>query len=115
MFTGTHLPGSSLPSVTVSDKVVHVLAYMGLSFLLAWALPTRGKNLTHLTWAAGIAVAYSCLDELTQMLVPSRSCDILDIAADWVGIAIGLSCYLVLRQLLLQVAWGRRLLHGLSR
>ncbi|MCA9157756.1 MAG: VanZ family protein, partial [Planctomycetales bacterium] len=77
--------------------------------------PSMGKSLTHVTWAAGIALAYSCLDELTQMFVPSRSCDIYDIAADGVGIAVGLTSYLILRQLLLQVAWGRRLLHGLSR
>ncbi len=115
IFAGTHLPGSSIPAVAVSDKILHVLAYTGLSFLLAWALPTLGKSLTHVTWAAVIAVTYSCLDELTQMLVPSRSCDIYDIAADCVGIAIGLACYLVLRQLLLQVAWGRSLLNSLSR
>ncbi|MCA9181398.1 MAG: VanZ family protein [Planctomycetales bacterium] len=115
IFTGTHLPGSTMPAVTVSDKLLHALAYTGLSFLLAWALPSMGKSLTHVTWAAGIALAYSCLDELTQMFVPSRSCDIYDIAADGVGIAVGLTSYLILRQLLLQVAWGRRLLHGLSR
>lgn len=115
IFTGTHLPGSSMPAITVSDKILHALAYTGLSFLLAWALPSMGKSLTHVTWAAVIALTYSCIDELTQMLVPSRSCDIFDIAADCVGIAIGLSSYLVLRQLLLQFAWGQKLLHSLSR
>lgn len=115
IFTGTHLPGSSLPRIGTSDKVLHALAYTGLSFLLAWALPTLGRSLAHISWAAVIAVTYSCLDELTQMLVPSRSCDIYDIVADCVGIVIGLTCYLVLRQLLLQVAWGRRILQGLSR
>ncbi|MEO8271825.1 MAG: VanZ family protein, partial [Aureliella sp.] len=65
IFTGTHLPGSSLPSFTTSDKVLHALAYTGLSFLLAWALPTLGNSLIHVTWAAGIALAYSCVDELT--------------------------------------------------
>ncbi len=115
IFTGTHLPGSSLPGITVSDKVLHALAFTGLSFLLAWALPTMKNGLTHVAWAAAIAATYSCIDELTQMFVPSRSCDIFDIAADCVGIAVGLSSYLILRQLLQQVAWGRKLLGSLSR
>lgn len=74
-----------------------------------------GRSLTHVTWAAAIAVTYSCIDELTQMLVPTRSCDIFDVVADCVGIAVGLACYLILRQVLLQVAWGRSLLRGFSR
>lgn len=109
------MPGSSVPSVGVSDKAMHGVAFAGLSFLLAWALPKRGTGLSHVGWAAGIAFIYGCIDELTQMLVPSRSCDIWDLAADSIGIACGITCYLVLRQLLLQVSWGRRILRGLSR
>lgn len=109
------MPGSTVPSVGVSDKVMHAVAFAGLSFLLAWALPKSSAGLSHVGWAAGIAFAYGCIDELTQMLVPSRSCDIWDLAADSIGIACGITCYLVLRQLLLQVSWGRRILRGLSR
>ncbi len=39
----------------------------------------------------------------------------LDLAADSVGIAVGISCYLVLRWLLQQFTWGRSILRGLSR
>ncbi len=99
----------------MSDKLCHGLAFFGLSFLLAWALPSHGKRLTHVAWAAMIALTYSCVDELTQNFIPGRMCDIWDMAADGVGIAVGLSCYLILRQLLLQLRWGRHLLQGLSR
>ena len=115
MFTGTHLPGSSLPSISTSDKLLHALAYTGLSFLLAWALPTLGNRLIHVTWAAVIAFAYGCMDEFTQLFVPSRSCDIWDLAADCVGIALGLTSYLLLRLVLLNFSWGRNVLRGLSR
>lgn len=109
------MPGSTVPSVDVSDKLLHGVAYAGLAFLLAWALPNWGKGLSHVGWAAGIAFLYGCIDELTQLLVPSRSCDIWDLAADSVGIVCGITCYLVLRFLLQQVGWGRSILRGLSR
>lgn len=109
------MPGSSVPAVGVSDKTLHAAAYAGLSFLLAWALPNWGRGLSHVGWAAGIAFAYGCIDELTQSLIPSRSCDVWDLAADSVGIAVGITCYLVLRWLLQQFSWGRSVLRALSR
>lgn len=115
IFAGTHIPSSSLPSITASDKLCHFVAFSGLSFLLAWAIPSNGKSLGHVWLAAKIGVAYGIVDELTQMLIPGRNCDILDMAADCVGVAIGLCCYLLVRQLLLQVSWGRSLLVSLSR
>ena len=115
LFAGTHIPGGSVPSVEVSDKLLHAVAYAGLSFLLAWAIPNWGKGLSHVGWAAGIAFAYGCIDELTQMLVPSRSCEIADLAADTVGIVCGITCYLILRWMLQRVGWGRTVLRGLSR
>lgn len=115
IFAGTHLPTTAVPQVALSDKLCHVLAFAGLSFLLAWALPNHGKRLRHVSWAAGIACVYGCIDELTQNFIPGRMCDIWDLAADGVGIVIGLCCYLVLRQLLLGLSWGRSLLTGLSR
>ncbi len=109
------MPGDKVPSVGVSDKILHTLAFAGLSFLLAWTLPKWGQGLSHVGWAAGIAFIYACIDELTQMLIPSRSCDLWDLLADSVGIACGITCYLILRRLLQQVSWGRSLLRGLSR
>lgn len=114
IFTATHLPSANIPQVTVSDKLAHGLAYFGLGFLLAWALPTRGTSLSHLPLAAAIAVGYACIDELTQNFIPGRVCDVWDLAADGVGIAAGLTAYLVLRQFLLSMHWGRKLILGLS-
>ena len=115
IFAGTHLPSSNLPQVTVSDKLCHAAAFAGLAFLLAWALPNRGGRMRHVVWAGAIALGYSCVDELTQNFVPGRTCDIWDLAADAVGIFLGILAYLALRFALMQVRWGRTLLAGLSR
>jgi VanZ family protein len=115
IFAGTHVPTTAMPSISVSDKLCHALAFCGLSFLLAWALPSHGRRLTHVVWAGLIALVYACVDELTQYLIPGRKCDLWDMAADGVGIVVGLGCYVVLRELLLQMRWGRNLLQLLSR
>lgn len=115
IFTGTHLPSRALPQVNLSDKLCHCLAFFGLAFLLAWAIPTARNAWKHLAIAGTIAMAYSCFDELTQIFIPGRSCDIWDVAADSVGVLLGLTCYVISRQILLQLPWGRRILKSLSR
>lgn len=115
IFFATHLPSSSLPRLSYSDKVYHAGAFAGLSFLLAWAIPTReGKQLRQLMLAGAIALLYACTDELTQKFIPGRSCDIWDVAADAVGIAIGLPAYFVLRQSLACTSIGRRIIDRFS-
>lgn len=115
LFTGTHLPSTAVPDLSMSDKLCHLLAFAGLSFLLAWALPSQGNRLRHVVWAGRIAFVYGCIDELTQYFIPGRVCDFWDLAADGVGIILGLACYVVFRELLLHLSWGRSLLQFLSR
>ena len=116
IFVATHLPSSALPRLQWSDKVYHAIAFSGLAFLLAWAIPARrGKRIQHLLLAALFAIGYACLDEFSQKFIPGRSCDVWDVAADVVGTGIGLTGYLVCRSLLTQLAVGRRLIASLSR
>ncbi len=116
IFTATHLPSSSLPKLHWSDKAYHAIAYAGLAFLLSWAIPaSKGKLLRHVVLVFAIGTIYAGLDELTQTLIPSRSCDFRDFLADAVGLAIGIAVYLILRGSLLQLSWGRRLISSLSR
>lgn len=115
IFVATHIPSQVLPRLGWSDKVYHMLAFSGLSFLLAWALPNRrGQWLSHLLIAGAIAVAYGCVDELTQMFIPGRSCDAWDVVADTCGTFLGLSAYVMCRTVLLELSWGRRLIQRLS-
>jgi VanZ family protein len=115
IFTATHLPGSTLPTVAGSDKIHHMLAYTGLAFLLGWAIPSRESRLRQLSIVVLIAIAYAGLDELTQAFIPGRHGDPRDWAADVVGIVCGITIYALSRQLLSGSTWGRRLIQSLSR
>jgi len=87
------------------DKLLHAGEYAGLAFLLALGL----DRVTSCgpACAAAVAVAlgsfFGLTDELHQALVPGRSADLLDWAADTVGAAVGgILAAVVLRR------WGTR-------
>ncbi len=79
----------------VSDKVLHLLAYMILAFLL-WCAIGGGARLTRcrarVLWVFVAVVLYGGADELVQGHV-GRSCDIMDFAADLAGALAGLLVY----------------------
>lgn len=93
IFVLTSLPSDQLPSVEVSDKVNHFLAFFVLGFFLNLALkyqnkfPTLKRNVILITIL--IASFYGLLDELHQLLVPGRSAEVLDWIADFVGAVTG--------------------------
>ncbi|UCG47214.1 MAG: VanZ family protein [Phycisphaerales bacterium] len=76
----------------VSDKVLHLLAYMILAFLL-WCAIGGGARLSPGRASAWlvflVVVLYGGADELVQGYV-GRSCDIVDFAADVAGALAGL-------------------------
>lgn len=88
-----------------SDKFLHVGAFGGLAFLLAWAVPTnpRRKSL-NVVLAAGIGVAYAAIDELTQIPV-GRTADWADFSADLFGILTGLVVYVAMREIILATSF----------
>ncbi|MEM8734416.1 MAG: VanZ family protein [Planctomycetota bacterium] len=113
----THLPSKALPGLKVSDKLCHAVAFAGLAFLMAWAIPAArdtAARFRHALLVLGLVVAYGIIDENTQRFIPGRHCDIWDMAADIVGAVIGLSCYLGLRGVLLRQSWGKRLIDRMS-
>jgi len=92
MFAGTHDPHPpSLPSEHF-DKVLHFTGFGGLAVLIAiaWSLRKPMTFMQYLVVVSGIAV-YAALDEITQMLVPNRSCEFLDWCADMSGTVVGLA------------------------
>lgn len=100
IFFGTHLPKASMPSLNASDKVYHCGAFAGLSFLLCWAIPSSRFSLSKiLVLAASVALVYAVLDEWTQQFIPGRTCDIWDVAADSVGVVLGLTSYCIARHI----------------
>ena len=89
----TTLPGKDLPDVQMSDKIEHLLAFGGLAVLLKLALVVQGKypNLKNHSslYTLLIIGVYAGLDELHQLYIPGRTCDILDWTADVSGALIG--------------------------
>lgn len=75
------LPKTFVPQ----DKLMHAAVFAGFALLLA--LVARGNR--GVAWAVGGATAFGGLLELLQALVPYRSADWYDLAADAVGAGLG--------------------------
>jgi VanZ family protein len=103
LFTLTTLPSQSIPAVGVNDKLEHMLAYFGLSFLLYLTLLFQKKSIMLKKYAMLftllIVVFYGVLDEVHQLLIPGRSCELLDFLADMLGGILGI----VLLKILIRV------------
>ena len=93
IFVLTSLPGNDLPNVKLSDKIEHFLAFGGLGFLLNLSLRIQNKFTLvkkYPAWSIILIVsAYAALDEIHQIWIPDRTCDIKDWMADTVGVTIG--------------------------
>lgn len=78
-------PPEAVPSGPAGfDKLLHAGAYGLLGFLAGWAARRKG-----LLWGAGAALLVGAIDEWGQASVRGRYPDLLDLAADVVGGAIG--------------------------
>jgi VanZ family protein len=76
------------------DKVQHLAAFAGLALLAALVLSRwRPLSLADYAWLAAALLALAAADELTQQLVPGRSCELADWLADSAGIALGLGLW----------------------
>lgn len=93
IFTASSIPGPKLPEIHAwfSDKVEHAIVYGVLGALCFRALrrttalpPARAAVL-----AAAIGLGYGVTDEVHQLFTPQRSFELLDMAADGSGAAVG--------------------------
>jgi VanZ family protein len=88
IFCLSSLPGKSIPSVRVSDKLLHAVEFGGLALLLCRALraqaPSRSLRLVALV-SVLLVVGYGVTDEVHQLFVPERASDLADVAADGLG------------------------------
>ena len=88
MTVASHLP-IDFSRVYGLDKVLHCAAFAGLTFLGGrMSLRSAGTtwSLVAVFLAAGV---YATADELSQLLVPLRVCDVHDWLADVCGAGIG--------------------------
>jgi VanZ family protein len=100
LFIATHIPADRLPRpAQTADKLAHLLAFAGLSWLFAttWELSAGRLNSRHLVRAWFLLALYGALEEATQPLV-GRHASVFDWLADMTGAALGLVLF----------AWMRR-------
>jgi VanZ family protein len=94
LFTLTTLPGKDLPDVGINDKISHFTAYCGLAVFLNIFLMVQNKKkiLKEKAWMFALifGASYAMIDELHQLFIPGRSCDVLDWTADVIGLLLGL-------------------------
>lgn len=87
---------SSLPSVRVSDKLLHFVEYAALAFLITRAFmllrPSASSRRATLL-AIALATAFGLSDELHQRFVPNRDASYLDLVADFLGSVTGAMIY----------------------
>lgn len=94
LFILAHIP---IPRVVreadVSDKSLHFLSYLVLTFLFWFAVRGNRKvswRKAAVWWILLVVVWYGVVDELLQKFVAGRSCDVRDFVADVGGTVAGL-------------------------
>lgn len=95
LFMLTTIPVDSVPHLfKYQDKIGHFAAYGVLAFLLTLALffQKRSNLLSSKSFlfAFLFILAYGAFDELHQLIVPGRYCDIYDWIADSLGGVLGI-------------------------
>ncbi|MCP4607218.1 MAG: VanZ family protein [Planctomycetes bacterium] len=98
-FIFAHIPVPGLVrKAGVSDKSLHILAYLILVFLLWFAVSGDKKvnwRKAGVWWVLFVVIGYGIVDELLQGVV-GRNCDVQDLIADFAGTMAGLILFSVL-------------------
>lgn len=99
IFVFSSIPGRSLPEVDIFsfDKIAHFFVFGVLGYLnVRWFYHFRASPVLlfrhYVFFSICIVTVYAGLDELHQLLVPNRTCSLLDFLADVLGI---LSAHLI--------------------
>lgn len=90
IFAVSARPSVAIPGFWSADKLLHFAAYALLGFLVAHGADRSGLPPR---WAVAIGCLYGASDEIHQALVPGRSADPADWAADALGVLAGTFVY----------------------
>jgi VanZ family protein len=85
------------PDFAFADKFLHIWGYalLGALFFRAYESLWSGGRLWRIALLSVLSAGlYGVSDEIHQYFVPGRSADILDAAADFIGAALGVLCYM---------------------
>ena len=87
IFFASSQPGEAIKAGGITNTgPLHVLEFLGLSFLI-FRLFKKIKKSTYLAFVIGIGI--SILDELYQLLIPSRISSYGDLFRDFLGLLAG--------------------------
>lgn len=93
LITATSIPAEKLPSIKLSDKIEHFIAYFGLAILLNLTLMYQRKSIFLFNKASLVTIFicsfYGAVDELHQILIPGRFADTMDWLSDSLGTIMG--------------------------
>ena len=93
IFIATSIPADRLPSIGLSDKINHFIAYFALSILINLSLIYQRKSRLlfdkAVTATIILCLLYGVIDELHQMFIPGRFAETLDWFADSLGAISG--------------------------
>jgi len=94
LFVATSYPTTSIPTLGVSDKIQHMSAFFILGVLLYLTLIFQNKypklKEKNVLYTILIGSFYGVLDELHQILIPGRFCELLDFASDFSGLVLAI-------------------------
>ena len=90
LLVATSWPNPQVPDVRSGDKVVHLLMYAGLAWLVARAEPRWVRAAGPLVLVALALSALGALDEWHQQFIPGRGASVADWLADSAGAALAL-------------------------
>jgi VanZ family protein len=100
IFTFSSIPSLKSPDLGISfeDKIYHLIEYAGFGFLLQRGIDgSRGRSLKRILLVFIIGAGFGASDEIHQLFVPGRQCDLFDFFADAAGFTAGQALFLLLR------------------
>ncbi len=116
LFIATHIPVPPGGSLSLSDKMCHLIGYAVLTFsvLVGWELTIGVLKPKHYFAVWLVGTLYAVFDEITQLPV-GRDCDANDWACDVLGIVAGILAFRMLRRgMYWALSWGEPLSVGKS-
>lgn len=87
--TASVVPRDRLPSHTVHDKLLHFAAYATLGLMAMLAVRSRQRQITVMLLLVVLGIAL----EFAQILVPGRSFELADMAANGLGVYLAFHAY----------------------
>lgn len=88
VFSSFSLPFFPGPEIRFIDRLLHVVEYGILGFLLGRAFLNASPSFfrrSFQAWAVGVAIFYGFTDEIHQFFVPMRSSNAIDLVCDGIG------------------------------